>query len=80
MPMRFRDLVAFLEAHGLTVEPGAGTSHWKVTKPGFRPYPIPCPNGLRSEIVDYYIKGVSKHFGIASALAPQKKKAASSDD
>ena len=65
---RFAEVIAILKDFGVTVvEPTSG-SHWKLTKPGCRPYPIPAHNGPRSMIDWNYIAGACRHFGIDKSV------------
>lgn len=64
MPARLRTIRKAAESFGVEIsEPGRG-SHWQCRKQGFRMYPIPAHNGLKTEISDRYIAGLCKHFGI----------------
>jgi hypothetical protein len=61
---RLRRLISACAQYGIAVEkPGSG-SHWKAKKSGCRTYPIPAPNGEKTEISDQYIRGSSRNFEI----------------
>ena len=64
MPARLARIVVVAESFGITIERPSRGSHWKAKKIGFRTYPIPAHNGLRSEISDIYIAGLCRAFGI----------------
>jgi hypothetical protein len=64
MPARLARIVAVAESFGISVERPSRGSHWKAKKPGYRTYPIPAHNGLRSEISDFYIAGFCRAFEI----------------
>ncbi len=46
--------------------PGKG-SHQKFVRFQERSYPVPAPNGDKSDISDVYVKGVCRHFSIDEA-------------
>ncbi|MCC6649433.1 MAG: type II toxin-antitoxin system HicA family toxin [Polyangiaceae bacterium] len=66
MAVRLRDLTRALATFGISVAPGKG-SHQKFLRPPARNYPVPAPNGDKSEISDQYVKGVCRHFGLDEA-------------
>ena len=64
MPARFRDIKRVLVDLGFTVEPPTSGSHWKIRDQAGKLYPLPCPNGERSEISDVYVKGLCRAYGL----------------
>jgi hypothetical protein len=75
MPRRLRDVLPVLRSHGCTCD--HGTKHYKITRPGMRPYTIPAHNGEKTEVSDEYLRAVARHVGLpADAFLdrPQKKK------
>jgi len=64
MPARMGDIVRAAKHLGLGVEEGDGTSHWKFTREGKRPYPISAHNGAKQEITDLYIRKMCRAMGI----------------
>lgn len=67
MPARLRDLARELKAFGVTIEEGGGKHTYRATAPGFRSYPVPAHKGMKSEIVDEYIRGICRHFALDAA-------------
>jgi len=63
MPARLREIIRICDRLGISVGPGKG-SHWKATRPGCRPFPIPAHNGERTEIPDEYIRGLCRTLGV----------------
>lgn len=64
MAARLSRLISAAAHFGVTIsKPGKG-SHWKATKPGCRPYPVPAHNGEKTEIADKYIRGLCRAFEI----------------
>ena len=63
MPARIRDIKRALSARSIAVEEPSSGSHWKATN-GQTTYPIPAPNGLKTEVSDVYVKGLCRAFGI----------------
>jgi hypothetical protein len=57
---RLRRLISVCAEYGISVERPSSGSHWKAKKPGFRTYPIPAPNGEKTEISDAYIRGLCR--------------------
>lgn len=53
-----------MKGFGLSIERPSSGSHWKWTRQGSRPYPVPAGNGLKTEIADVYVKGMCRHFSI----------------
>lgn len=67
MPARLRDVKRVAESdYGVIIEPPQSGSHWKCRKAGCRVYPLPAPNGMRTELDDNYVRGFCRHFGIPS--------------
>jgi len=63
LPARLRDLTRALQSYGISVEKPSSGSHWKASKDGIV-YPLPCHNGPKTELADYYLKGVARAFGL----------------
>lgn len=62
MPARLRDIIQLCKQHGIACAHGG--KHFKLEKPGFRPYTIPAHNGDKTEVSDVYIRAMKRHFGI----------------
>ena len=56
----------------MVAEPKGGGSHYRASKLGFRSYPLPLHNGMKSELSDVYLRGVCSAFEIE--LSELKKK------
>lgn len=63
MPARLKALARVLAAHGVDLERPRSGSHWKF-RTDSETYPVPAPNGTRSEISDIYIRGLCRTFGV----------------
>lgn len=63
MPARFADIRRLLLVLGVDAETPTRGSHWKLRDGNGKTYPIPCPNGERSEISDKYIRALCRTFG-----------------
>lgn len=75
MTCRLRELISALSEFGVEVTPPAGGgSHWKAVRAGARSYPIPAPNGPRSEVPQKYIFALCRHFDIERDLLVRKLK------
>ncbi len=62
MSVRLRDLARVAKKQWqLSLLKPDGTSHWKFTD-GTVSYPVPCHNGLRTEIRSEYLRGFCKAF------------------
>jgi hypothetical protein len=64
LPARFRDIKRVLVSLGFTVVAPSSGSHWKIRDKAGKVYPLPCPNGERSEISDVYLKGLCRTYGL----------------
>ena len=60
MPARLCDIARAAKTLGIAISKPNGGSHWKATRPGFRPYPLPAHNGDRTELDDKYIRGLCR--------------------
>jgi hypothetical protein len=66
VPARFRDFKRWLESQGMVVEPGDGTSHYRVVNPATGAlYTIPAHNGFKQELSDIYLKACCKAHGLS---------------
>jgi hypothetical protein len=63
MPARLRDIISAAAALGCTCEEPSSGSHWKIYR-GSMMYPIPAHNGQKTEIGDYYIRGLCRSLRI----------------
>lgn len=64
MPVKARDLKRAVEALGADfIEARGGGSHWRIRYNG-RTYPIPLHNGLKSDVLDCYVRGVCRVLGV----------------
>jgi hypothetical protein len=64
MPARFRDIKRAGARVGITFEKPSSGSHWKTRSETGGMYPIPAPNGERTEISDHYIRGMCRAHGV----------------
>jgi hypothetical protein len=64
MPARLREIMRVCATFGIEVQKPGGGSHWKARRDGSGTYPMPAPNGERTEIPDKYIRGLCRHFDI----------------
>ncbi len=62
MAARLRDVSRALKSFNVEIEPGS--KHYKATRAGARCYTIPAHNGEKTDVVDHYIRGVCRNFGI----------------
>lgn len=51
-------------AFNIALEPPTSGSHWRFRGQDGAMYPVPAPNGLKSEISDEYINGLCRAFGL----------------
>lgn len=62
MPARLKDIERALAAFGAVLELPNRGSHYKVVR-GSETYPLPAHNGTKTEIDDWYIRGLCRQFG-----------------
>jgi hypothetical protein len=65
VPPRARDVARVLEHdYRITVEKSrGGSSHWMLVR-GSTKYALPMPNGLKSELPSWALRGICRAFGI----------------
>lgn len=64
MPARLKEFAAAAGEYGWTLEGGGSKHPYRLRKPGFRVYPCPAHNGLKSEMDDHYLRGFCRLAGI----------------
>lgn len=64
MAARLRRVIVACKAFDIAVEPPKGGSHFKAKKDGHRTFPIPAPNGEKTEVSDFYIRALCRNFEI----------------
>jgi len=64
LPASFSDIKRAAQEFGIAAEKPTRGSHWKLRDVTGKAYPLPCPNGERSELSDVYIKGLCRAFGL----------------
>ena len=62
MPARLRNMAKAAGHFGIALEPPRSGSHWQFRGQDGVMYPVPAPNGLKSEISDEYINGLCRAF------------------
>jgi hypothetical protein len=61
---RLSEVIAIVREYDIVCERPSRGSHYKLCKPGHRPYPIPAHNAERTVIKWPYIVGLCRHFAI----------------
>ena len=65
MPLKFRELVRLMEAHGWNLDRISG-GHYIMEKPGRRPVPVPFHKNR--ELTKWMIAGILKQAGIEKEI------------
>jgi len=73
MPRRLAKLAATLTALGFKIEKPGKSGHWKIRRRDGQMYPVPAHKGLKSEIPDVYIRGLSRFSGVSFEVLSGRK-------